>query len=247
MNFKIIHLKKVNSTNSYVMELLKQDHPDEGFVVWADEQTNGRGHGKNTWESEKDKNLACSLVLRPKFIEPSHQFAIAQIISIALCRLIDKYVKGEEVKIKWPNDIYVNDKKIAGILIQNILKGDLIEYSVVGIGININQKEFLSDAPNPVSLVHFTKAGHNVEELLNQLLNEVMIIYSGHARQASGEAVHKTYLSYLYRFGQWAEYKAEAYIFEAMITGIGQYGRLVLKMKDGEKREFDFKEVEFVL
>ena len=146
MKFNIITLSKVASTNSYAQEQIEAGDLHEGDVIFTLNQESGRGQGVNTWESEAGRNLHLSLILEPNMIHASNQFVLTQMVSLAIVSVINKYVTANSnnpnVKIKWPNNIYVGDKKIAGILFQNYIKGNNIEYSIVGIGINVNQIKF---------------------------------------------------------------------------------------------------------
>ena len=123
-------------------------------VVSTYNQTAGRGQRGNSWESEPHKNLTFSVLLKPQHIIAREQFYISEIVSVAIVNTLRKYIIDQPIAIKWPNDIYVNDDKICGILIENTLSGYSISQSIAGIGININQQTFLSNAPNPISLIH---------------------------------------------------------------------------------------------
>ena len=144
-----IYLPTINSTNAWLQQALLEQQLPEGVLVYTSYQTNGRGQLTNVWESEKDKNLLFSMLFTPVWLPVKDQFVLSQAVALGVVRFLNKFQAG--FKVKWPNDIYWNDKKIAGILIENNLQGTVIGSSVVGIGLNINQMEFLSDAPNPVS------------------------------------------------------------------------------------------------
>ena len=246
MDIRIIHLQKTGSTNDIALRRISEGVAGEGDVFWADEQTRGRGHGKNMWESERGKNLTFSLVLQPRFIEPAQQFMITQAISVALLRFLKKYIT-HNIKIKWPNDIYVGKKKIAGILIQNILSGSRFDYSVVGVGLNVNQQHFYSNAPNPVSMIHFTRKALPTEALLNELLTDIGGLYSRLASPLFLKELTGIYTNNLFRLEEWSGFQSGKKPFRAKITGIGPYGRLILQMENGKEKQFGFKEVEFVM
>ena len=158
MELNIVNISSVGSTNSYAMELIGDGKLTEGDVYLTNNQINGKGLGDNLWESEPSSNITLSLVLQPKFVEPANQFILTQIVSLAIVDTINSYLISKnskaELKIKWPNDIYIDNCKIAGILFQNYIMGNQISYSIAGIGININQLVFTSGAKNPVSLIH---------------------------------------------------------------------------------------------
>jgi BirA family biotin operon repressor/biotin-[acetyl-CoA-carboxylase] ligase len=148
-----------------------------------------------------------------------------------------------DICIKWPNDIYWKDKKIAGILIENSLQKGKIQFSIIGIGLNVNQTEFISDAPNPVSLAQITGREYNREEILLQITSEIKKLYT----EIDTDKIHTSYLTSLYRNHGWNLYRAENETFEAQIAAIKADGMLELKLKDESVRGFYFKEVEFVI
>ena len=169
--YKIIKKEILDSTNNYLKNIIKSSGKRELLCVTAEEQTAGKGQAENSWHSEKGKNLLFSMVLYPEFLEVSKQFFLSKIISIALVNVLNKIQKG--FKIKWPNDIYYKDKKIAGILIENLLSADKINRSIVGIGININQENFPSEIPNPTSLTLITSLSVSKTELLTRIINSI--------------------------------------------------------------------------
>jgi len=244
--FHIIHKKKIISTNDLAQERITKGIAAGGDVIWADEQTQGKGHGSDSWESAKGKNLTFSLILRPHFIEPSKQFLLTQLVSLSIVDLLEEYI-DKMIMVKWPNDIYVENEKIAGILIQNTLSGNIIDYSVVGIGLNVNQEHYVSDAPNPVSMIRFTCSEIPLEKLLGKLLSVIGSMYDKLPSPAFHSELHDVYLDHLFRFGEWADYEEGGKVFRAMITGISPYGQLKLKTEKGEEKLFGFKEIEFVL
>lgn len=241
---KIILLNEVESSNNYASRLILSDAAEEGTVVLTQFQKNGRGQAGNHWESEAGKNLLASLILFPNFLDAGKQFAISKIISLSLVEFLEK--ETGNVSVKWPNDIYVGDKKIAGILIENTVKGSLLDSSVVGIGLNLNQEQFFSDAPNPVSLKQITGKTYNVVEVTTEILR---LIFSWYEKLKSKDfsEVDLLYFSKLYGVGEWREFKKAGVVFQSRISGIGEFGQLQLQNKKGEITEFVFKEVAFVL
>ena len=145
-----IRLDETESTNSYLKKVVKEERPEEGTLVIADFQTGGRGQMGNSWFSSKGDNLLFSLLVYPAQVKANEQFIISRIASLAIKNTLDLFI--DDIRIKWPNDIYWQDKKIAGILIENDLQGDVIDNSVIGIGLNINQEKFPAELPNLVSL-----------------------------------------------------------------------------------------------
>lgn len=223
-------------------------------VVVAEYQTAGRGCGSNTWESERGKNLTFSVLLHPTEIPADCQFRISEAVSVAICETLERWFRplspsdsspdsGEQVvTIKWPNDIYVGDKKICGILIENQLRGRLISDSIVGIGLNVNQTVFRSDAPNPVSLAQLTGHEEDREALLQAFLQRLSV-----TMEMESEALMEAYRSRLYRregFHRFSDSRGE---FEAKVMNVLDDGRLVLLDTEGKARMYAFKEVVFCL
>lgn len=241
---KIIKVESVDSSNNYALDLIKKSKVVEGTVVWALEQTKGRGQINNYWESEKGKNLTFSIILFPGFLDVEQQFLLSKAVSLGIVDFVKTYV--ENVSIKWANDIYVNDKKIAGILIENSIEGDKILSSIVGIGLNINQTVFISNAPNPVSLKLITGNDYDLEESLSLLCN---FIESRYLQLKANELsrLNYDYLNALYRYNAFYTYESDGKQFTAKITGIAKSGRLILETKQGEIKEFDFNDVSFVI
>lgn len=243
-NKKIIFLSEVQSTNNYANQLILSDAAEHGTVVLAQHQSKGRGQRGNGWESEFGENLLASIVLFPVCLPAAKQFEIAKIASISVLDFLQAEVP--DVSIKWPNDIYVGEKKIAGILIENTVKGRNIDSSVVGIGLNLNQALFRSDAPNPVSLKQLTGKQYAVENVAQSLASNIQKWWGKLETGLFGE-IHRAYLSKLYRNGQWQTYRAGEAEFQARIVGIGEFGQLKLEKQDGTIAGFMFKEVAFVV
>ncbi len=250
MKFNIIKLPKVKSTNNYAQQQIENKTLKEGDVIFTLNQEEGRGHGNNKWESEPEKNLHISIILEPHMIEASNQFVLTQIVSLAITDLIRRNINDEklkhEVKIKWPNDIYVGDFKIAGILFQNFIKRNTIEYSIVGIGINVNQNKFFSSAPNPISLINTSNKYINITKLLKELLNNIGTNYEKYLFEKNYTELKTSYINNLYRYNIWANYSDTKGDFKGQIVDIDQYGRLIIRLDNGAKKVYDFKEIKFV-
>ncbi len=239
---KFIKLNEVSSTNFYANSL-PQDSP-EGTIVLAEFQTNGRGQGGNSWESEKGKNLTFSIILKPHFLKASGQFYISKVISLALADFVSLFI--DNVFIKWPNDIYAGDRKIGGILIENSIDGQYISQSIAGIGLNINQKKFTGNAPNPVSLNKLTNLEYDIEDLLDTLKDIIEYRYKM-LKDREYKTIDENYVDFLYRFGQKASYKSQDEIFIGTITGVESTGELVISDEKGCCRNFNYKEVSFLI
>ena len=156
----------LESTNSFLKQIIHSKEVKNGTIVSTKHQTTGRGQRNNVWESERNKNILMSFVFFPNNIPAENQFIISKAVSLSILDLLLKYKKN--VKIKWPNDIYIDDKKIAGILIENSLRGSEISNSIIGIGLNINQTFFSNKLPNPTSLKLETNKNYKTEEILTK-------------------------------------------------------------------------------
>jgi BirA family transcriptional regulator, biotin operon repressor / biotin---[acetyl-CoA-carboxylase] ligase len=239
----IVHLDTVDSSNNYAAKELLTKSLNEGTVFVAACQQAGRGQAGSVWESEKGMNLTFSIVLYPRQVALSNQFAISKAISLGVSDFLAQHVDG--VSIKWPNDIYVNDKKIAGILIETAISGGRFSRAIVGIGINVNQEIFVSDAPNPVSLRNLTGESYDLIVLLNDLCEKIDKRYN---KLVHGELnfIHADYQGLLYKKGIWAKYSANGDKFEGVIVEVDPDGKLQIETRSGTRRGFYFKEVAFV-
>lgn len=237
----IIHLKETVSTNAYIKELCKSNTVEEGLVVCADFQTAGRGQKGNSWESEAKKNLLFSMVLYPQFIEANEQFIISQLVSVAIKNVLDKYT--DNISIKWPNDIYWKQQKICGLLIENDLMECIITQSVIGVGLNVNQQEFRSDAPNPVSLKQILGCDNEKEIILKEIIEEILLQYN--IAKKDTKSIADKYKQHLYRKDGYYNYSDGETSFKAKIEDVETSGILVLKTDTGMLRKFAFKEVTF--
>lgn len=246
MKFNLIKYNSLDSTNAEAVRLYKEGKAKSGTVIQTTEQASGKGYGDNRWESEPGKNLTFSLLIKPQAITPSSQFIITQIISLSVQEILSGIIKEKTCFIKWPNDIYVNDNKIAGILIQNFIIGNNIDCSIIGVGLNVNQQEFLSDAPNPTSIKLETGNQHSLEKILNDILTR----FNQYARQLPSPSfinlLNNNYLKHLYHRGVPHTYRDSEGTFTAVITGISEYGQLLLKKDDGTIKAYGFKEVHYL-
>lgn len=240
----LVYLKETESTNKYLNDLCNKQCVGELTTVTTDFQTSGRGQRGNSWESERGQNLMFSFVLYPAFLKARKQFLLSQIISLAIKEELDTHVS--DVSIKWPNDIYWKEKKICGILIENDLMGRNICQSIAGIGININQEEFYSPAPNPVSLYQITGKRHDVFKILKNIMIRVQSYY---AKLQKGDITQITnqYEKSLFRKEGMHRYKDVDGEFLARIICVEPEGRLILEDEKQVRRAYMFKEVEYLL
>ena len=244
---KIIRLQSTHSTNDYLTERLRNKAiTSEGTVVLAIEQTQGKGMDKNIWESEPGKNLTFSFLLKPDFLRADQQFMLNKAVSLGVCDFVKTYVNNQIVTIKWPNDIYVQDKKIAGILISNSIEGNELSHSIVGIGININQQKFPNTVHNPVSLSIALRRELDLEELLTDLLYWLENRYEQLIKN-DWTIISENYLDSLYRFKVQHPFLYDGEQILAKITGVSEYGQLQLITSHQEKLECDFKEIKFII
>ena len=241
---RIIHVEETHSTNSLLREWLEQEPLPTGSVIVADFQTAGRGQVGNVWESERGKNLTFSLVLYPQALPVNQQFLISQIAALSVKETLDAYTEG--ISIKWPNDIYWQDKKICGMLIENDLSGHNLLRSIIGIGINLNQTIFRGDAPNPVSLWQIVKQEVDREGVLRQFLSRFEA-YNQALLSGEKALIHTRYMEALYWREGYHPYADAKGTFSARIYGIEPTGHLLLQSTDGVIRRYAFKEVSYLI
>ena len=233
---EIIHLTNITSTNDYLLSLKSQ----EDIVAVSDYQTRGKGMGTNRWESEPGKNLLFSILIHPTWIPVNQQYLLSMAEAIALCDTLREVT--DDITIKWPNDIYWKDKKISGTRIDVNLSGGILADMVIGTGINVNQTEFLSDAPNPVSLKQITGREHDREALLKDILERFQPLQQM-LKDGGTEEIVRLYHERLYRKEGMHGYKDANGTFMAAIDYVEPSGILHLTLEDGTKREYMFKEV----
>lgn len=243
---RLMWLDSVGSTNIHTAEMAIHNDLPEGFVVAAHVQTEGRGYEANTWESEPGKNLTFSMLLYPRFLPPGRQFILTKVVALGVRETLGQLLPDVSVKIKWPNDIYIDDRKVAGILIQHSIMGSGIDNTVVGIGLNVNQLEFRSEAPNPVSLRMISGQEYDLNDLLSLLCMNVDKYYELLRSRYFGQ-LDKAYLEHFYRINTFSSFRIGERIFEAKITGVSTYGQLMMETMEGDFLKFSMKEIEFVL
>lgn len=241
MEEKIIRLKEIDSTNRFLREL-KDEQEDEMVVAVADFQTAGKGQGSHTWESEAGKNLLFSIKVNPRWVPVRQQFLLSMAGAIAIKEALETYVDG--ITLKWPNDVYWNDKKISGTLIETSIDSKGIKTCIFGIGINVNQEAFHSDAPNPVSLRQIL--GHEVDkdELLQKVIEGFRRYYEL-LRHADYMDVSGIYHLSLYRRKGFHRYEDADGDFEGAFVEVEDDGHLILHDKQGVIRSYSFGEVKF--
>lgn len=236
-------ITKTGSTNNYAANALLTERPAEGTVFVTNSQYDGRGQASSRWESEPDKNLTFSIILYPDFIEISNQFEISKMISLGVADFLKD--KTGEITIKWPNDIYIGDRKAAGILIENSVRIKSISSCIVGIGLNINQQVFSNDLPNPVSLGQVTGQTYDLVHCLDDLCLKMDARYN-QLMNRSFSRIDQDYVKMLYRLGEWSLYTDKNGTYEGRILGVDRTGQLQIEALSGKINRYQFKEVIFV-
>ncbi len=240
---KIIRHVSIGSTNSYAAEIIQKEKPGEGTVILAGYQENGRGQRETSWESARGENLLASFIFYPS-INVADQFLFNQCIALGVHEMIEQEL-GKNVKIKWPNDIMVNDKKIAGILIESSISGNKFQYAIAGIGINVNQVQFKKYTPEATSFSLETEKLFTSDDLLTKLCRSLSRWYQM-LNDKYFEFIRSSYLDVLYRKGEVSGYIMTNKKIKATIKGINEDGRLLLEKKDGEVLKINFKEMKYV-
>lgn len=233
MEWNIRHIDETDSTNRW----LQKQGGSGNVVVVADYQTAGRGCGTNSWESERGKNLLFSMLIHPTDLPAKRQFHISMAVSLAICEALGQHIG--DLSIKWPNDIYWRNAKICGILIENRLQGQRICDSIIGVGLNVNQRQFHSNAPNPVSLWQISEHETDCGQLLTGILQSF--------DRLLGQDIRDRYLSLLYRRQGFHPYVDKDGAFMAEIKDVADDGHLVLRDDNGRERSYAFKEVQFII
>ena len=248
-NIKWHKSERIGSTNTYLRSLNGGDPSFDYEVAVATFQTAGRGQKGNTWESESGKNLLFSILAHPQGIKVREQFYISEAIALAVSDSVMAAIGPEyapDVSVKWSNDVYWKDFKMAGILIENTLQGDRILDTVVGVGLDVNQEVFVSDAPNPISMRNITGREFDIDALLNDIVER----FIGYMEAGTTELRNKTdklYRERLYRREGFHKFRDENGEFSARIEGIRPDGCLMLQTPAGQHRTYEFKQVQFIL
>lgn len=238
MKLNFNYIDEVTSTNS----TLKADREaGEGTVLLTKLQTSGRGTGSNQWESEKGQNITGSIVLEPNFLTPAGSFILSMAISVGIASFLEQYAR--EVWIKWPNDIYIQKKKIGGILIENEFTASAITRTIAGIGLNINQTRFY-EAPNPTSLKLITGEHFDLKQISEKLFNYIFKYYR--QIQENNELIIENYHKRLFGKNTTLSFRDVHGVFSGQIQQVDYDGRICIKDHDGDNRYYYFKEVTFL-
>ena len=245
MKYHIIRLENTDSTNQYALDLLDKGPVTEGTIIITENQTAGRGVDGNNWESEPGKNLTFSLVIHPEYLSVESQFYLNKVFSLSIFDLVKKRT-GEVTRIKWPNDVYVEKGKIAGILIHNGIQGNRFTYCIAGIGLNVNQERFSPMEVSAVSLKIATGKKYDLDFILEELCENISERL-GMLSRGDWELIDHDYHSVLYRLDERAGYLYHGKKIKAKITGVDKYGHLLLETTEHKSLKCDLKEVKFII
>jgi BirA family biotin operon repressor/biotin-[acetyl-CoA-carboxylase] ligase len=241
---KLFKLDAINSTSTYLKQLSKKTETDNWTVVSAEYQTLGRGQVDTKWISEKGKNLIFSILIRYDSLKVQNQFFLNCAISLGIYHTLLKYYLPK-LKIKWPNDIMADNRKLGGILIENSLRNDQIYQSIVGIGLNVNQEDFLDQPFKAVSMRKLL--GYKLNR--NNLLTEIMDSVKDHIdllNSAEFEFLHNGYENVLYKKNKPHMFESDGHIFLGKIIGVSKEGMLQIEDENERIRKFSFKEVKYL-
>ena len=247
MPIQQLFIATVDSTNNYLRRKLDEGYKAEGMlIVSTDNQTAGRGQRGNSWESEPGKNLMFSILTHPSVVPASRQFIISQAMALAILHVLKSIspLHSQRFTVKWPNDIYYDNSKLGGTLIECDLQGKNIDNCIIGTGLNVNQTRFVSDAPNPISLKQIFGREFDRDVLLSAIIKEFADIYS-QLTDGQATAVREEYTANLYRREGFHPYADAHGTFHARIAGIEESGHLLLLDDEGITRRYEFKEVRF--
>lgn len=236
---RVVYLPSCHSTNAYAGTLTKTEDWFEGTIVITDSQSHGKGQMGNAWESEPDKNLTFSVLLKPNFVPLARQFQLSMAVALGLVDALNTIVDGFE--IKWPNDIYFGTKKVAGILIQNSINKASLEHSIVGVGLNTNQISF--NTVNATSLAIIKQESFDLNDLFEKLCGALEKRYL-QLKQGRTAELRSQYFQKLLGYNKIRLY-SDGEIFEGQIIDVLDSGHLVVQ-RDKMIKEYDIKQIEFI-
>jgi BirA family biotin operon repressor/biotin-[acetyl-CoA-carboxylase] ligase len=238
-------MNEIDSTNSQLIRMLRSENLPEGSAVFSLSQNEGRGQSGTVWESDPAKNILASFVFYPLFLPPRHVFDLNKTFALGVFDYVSEVLKLN-VSIKWPNDIYYKSSKVAGLLIENAMTSSQLTYSVLGTGINVNQSDFSDRIPNAISLARIKGKELILEEEFSRLCSFIECRYL-QLKRGDIFGINADYHSVLFRAGEWNYFEAASEKFKACIRNVNDNGRLVLETNDGETREFETKEIRFII
>jgi BirA family biotin operon repressor/biotin-[acetyl-CoA-carboxylase] ligase len=240
---KFTILESVDSTNNYAMAMIKKGLATNGEAVFAMEQTSGKGRRGKSWQSERGENIILSIIAEMQWLPVQQQFQVSVAVAVGCVAFFSKYIK-ESIKIKWPNDIFINDSKAGGVLIENGIHGSLWQWAIIGLGININQLTFDPEIANAVSLKQLT--GKNYDAIkLSAELHEIILSKIGELEKGNFTKLFEDYNKKLFCLNKTVKLRKGNVVFETTIIGVSRSGKLITK--DAIERRFDFDEVEWLI
>ncbi|MFN8166645.1 MAG: biotin--[acetyl-CoA-carboxylase] ligase [Bacteroidia bacterium] len=240
----VIALKEVDSTSSFLSQLMKERQVAEGTMVKTENQQSGRGQMGTRWQSEQGKNILLSILFYPTFIVPKSLFLLNKAYALGVYDLVAQ-ILGPETRIKWPNDIYFRNKKLGGLLVENSISTGVVNSSVLGIGLNVNQTEFPPTLPNPISFALAKPGMYDLGELTSGLCNTIEARYL-QLKRGEKSQLDTDYHKALYRLDEWSFYEDKHGKFPGCIKGVDNQGQLKVEDEEGEIRLFDLKEIKFL-
>ena len=242
---KIVKLNAINSTNTFLKDLVRTTEVENYTVVVTENQTNGKGQFENTWSSEEGKNLTFSILCKFSNLNVQHSFYLNCAISLAIYTVVHNYIK-KKLKIKWPNDILSSNKKLCGILIENTVSNAKIVNAVIGIGLNVNQESFSDTLPNATSLKMLTGISYDKEVILEELISTIQEQIDLITTEKFS-LLKSNYEKVLFRNGEPAMFNNDRYgNFLGKIVGITYQGKLVVELENERLEKFDLKEIQFI-
>jgi BirA family transcriptional regulator, biotin operon repressor / biotin---[acetyl-CoA-carboxylase] ligase len=243
MDYKVIFLENIDSTNVYLKKLCKMGSPEEGTVILADYQSKGKGQGANSWHSTIGMNITMSMLFRPS-VKASDHFYLSEFVSLGICDTLLHF--GIESTIKWPNDIYVENRKIAGILVENSIRGENIFQVVVGIGLNVNETDFPDYIPNPVSMSMIKMKNFDRQEVLNVLISKLISRYK-YIINNEYDFLHFQYNELLFQKGILTGFYLGDDTFQATLSKVETSGELLLIKQDGNEQRYMHGEIQMII
>ena len=238
------HFDQIDSTNAYLQR--KQSEADiRNWVVSAAEQTKGKGMGNNGWESEVGKNLTFSLAVDMSFLPAERQFLLSEAVPLGIIEVLDGILSTEKLSIKWPNDLYYGNRKLAGILINSTIKANMMDVSIIGIGLNVNQMTFQDWPTHPISMKMITDKTYDLQPLMEQIAEHILIKVE--QLKSDPAVIEQEYLKRLFRYHTWADYEVRGKVLRLFMTGLDPFGRLMMKDEADNSYCFDIKEIKFLL
>ena len=241
--FNIIKLDAIGSTNDWFKNKFQSQKCQDGDVVWAMNQTKGKGQGSNVWLSDAHKNITFSVFKRFSGLNSAESFLINFAVTLAIIRTLEKF-NIPNLKIKWPNDILSANKKIGGVLIENMIKGKIFSGSIIGIGINVNQTSFI-DLPFAGSMLLQTNKKYDLNVIFDEILKNLYLFFD-FLKKPDKVGLSSTFEKFIYRKGEWSEFKVDGVKFVGRIVGISDQGLLIIEKKSNQVAQYTNGAIEMV-